>query len=91
MDHLQSANGEPEFHKSYSPLASHDNRNGRKVKVEMKKECKNCTHFYRVMAKDSGYNPFPCCQLFDDTGERPRPLTRECFEPKKKPKKEVQK
>ena len=57
----------------------------------MKKECKNCTHFYRVMAKDSGYNPFPCCQLFDDTGERPKPLTRECFEPKKKPKKEATK
>ena len=57
----------------------------------MKKECKNCAHFYRVMVKESGYNPFPCCQLFDDTGERPKPLTMECFEPRKKPKKEVRK
>lgn len=57
----------------------------------MKKECKNCAHFYRVMVKESGYNPFPCCQLFDDTGERPKPLTMECFKPRKKSQKEVKK
>ena len=54
------------------------------VSIEpMKKDCKNCQHFYRVMAEESGYNPFPCCHLPEDTGESPKPLTKECFKQRK--------
>ena len=50
-------------------------------------KCPKCCHFYRVMAKESGYNPFPCCQLYEDTGRHPNVLTQDCFESREKPKK----
>lgn len=49
-------------------------------------KCKKCAHFYRVMVTGSGYNPYPSCQCFEDTGNRPNILTQECFEPRKKQK-----
>jgi len=47
-------------------------------------KCQKCRHFYRMMATREGHNPFPCCHVQEDTGERPKPLTRECFEPREK-------
>ena len=41
--------------------------------------CKKCAHFYRVMATGTGYNPFPSCHLYENTGEYPNILTQECF------------
>lgn len=49
-------------------------------------KCKKCVHFYRVMATQQGYNPYPSCQCYEDTGKRPDILTQECFEPRKKKK-----
>ncbi len=49
-------------------------------------KCPKCRHFYRRMVDQNGhgYNPFPCCRLFEDTGRRPNVLTQECFEKKRK-------
>ena len=47
-------------------------------------KCTKCRHFYRVMVTGAGYNPSPCCQLQEDTGRRPQPMTQECFEPREK-------
>ncbi len=46
-------------------------------------KCKKCRHFYPVMVSEEGhgYNPFPCCQLWRDTGRHPETLTQKCFEP----------
>ena len=46
-------------------------------------KCYKCLHYYRIMAAASGYNPAPCCHLFEDKGERPNILTQECFEKRK--------
>lgn len=48
-------------------------------------KCQKCRHFYRRMvgADGKGYNPYPCCWLFEDTGKRPNVLSQECFEPKR--------
>ena len=46
-------------------------------------KCQKCKYFYRIMSTGSGYNPFPCCHLFDETGKRPNVLTQECFEKRK--------
>lgn len=43
-----------------------------------------CRYFYRVMVTKEGYNPYPCCHIMEDTGERPKPLTQECFKPRRK-------
>ena len=53
-------------------------------------KCKKCIHFYKTMVGKNGFgsNPYPCCHLWEDKGERPRVLTRECFE-KRKVKKEI--
>lgn len=51
---------------------------------EMKNDCRRCKHFYRVMATESGYNPFPSCQRYADTGKHPNIITRECFEKRRK-------
>ena len=55
--------------------------------AEMK--CKKCRYFYRVMVTKEGYNPYPCCHILEDTGERPKPLTQECFKPRRRTKKEA--
>lgn len=49
-------------------------------------KCPKCRHFYRRMVDQSGhgYNPFPCCWFFEDTGRQPNVLTQECFEMKRK-------
>lgn len=47
-------------------------------------KCKKCRYFYRVMVTKEGYNPFPCCHILEDAGERPKPLTQECFKPGRK-------
>lgn len=51
-------------------------------------KCQKCRHYYRRMAGPGGkgYNPFPSCWMFEDTGRRPDVLTQECFEPKRKVK-----
>ena len=33
-------------------------------------KCKKCRHFYTVMVTKEGYNPFPCCHLWEDEGDR---------------------
>ena len=50
-------------------------------------KCKKCRHFYTVMVTKEGYNPFPCCHLWEDEGKRPEPLTQACFEPREKRRK----
>ena len=54
----------------------------------IKIRCKECAHFYKRMVGESGngYNPFPTCYLYEDTGRRPNILTQECFEKRKRPK-----
>jgi len=47
-------------------------------------KCQKCNHFYRMMATREGYNPFPCCHLWEDAGKHPEPLTQKCFEPQKR-------
>lgn len=47
------------------------------------KDCKNCKHFYRMMATKDGYNPFPSCHLFEDKNLHPKVITKECFEKRK--------
>lgn len=42
-------------------------------------KCKKCKYYYCTMAAGSGYNPYPYCHLFEDTGKRPTPLTQDCF------------
>ena len=54
-------------------------------------KCKKCRYFYRVMVTKEGYNPYPCCHILEDTGERPKPLTQECFKPQRKEKSRVEK
>ena len=56
-------------------------------------KCQKCRHFYRRMigANGEGYNPSPCCWLYEDTGRRPNVLTQECFEKRKKLKAGVKK
>lgn len=51
-------------------------------------KCQKCRHFYRrtVGSDGKGYNPYPCCWLFEDTGKRTNVLSQECFEPKRKVK-----
>lgn len=36
----------------------------------IKIRCKECAHYYRKMIGDEGkgYNPFPACYLYEDTG-----------------------
>lgn len=50
----------------------------------MKTDCRKCVHFYSVMTGDNGtgYNPSPCCRLYEDTGERPNPIEKTCFSKK---------
>ena len=50
-------------------------------------KCKKCRHFYTVMVTKEGYNPFPCCHLWEDEGKRPEPLTQACFETREKRRK----
>jgi len=50
-------------------------------------KCYKCLHYYRIMATGAGYNPYPCCHLYEDTGRRPNVLTQECFEKMPRPKK----
>ena len=52
-------------------------------------ECKKCVFFYRVMATAEGYNPFPRCHCYEETGKSPDPLEKSCFK-KKKTTKELQ-
>lgn len=40
----------------------------------MKTNCRMCLHYYRIIATQQGYNPYPCCHLIEDTGESPHPL-----------------
>ncbi len=49
-------------------------------------KCYKCLHYYvrMVGAGGKGYNPSPCCWLFEDTGRRPNVLTQVCFVSKKK-------
>lgn len=49
--------------------------------------CKGCVHCYREMTGKGGvgYNPAPYCHLYEDTGERPDPIFRKCYERRKKP------
>lgn len=54
-------------------------------------KCKKCRYFYRVMVTKEGYNPYPCCHILEDTGERPKPLTQECFKPRQKAKTRLEK
>jgi len=54
-------------------------------------KCKKCRYFYRVMVTKEGYNPYPCCHILEDTGERPKPLTQECFKPRRKAKTRIEK
>lgn len=51
-----------------------------------KLKCSKCAHFYSTMVGENGvgYNPFPFCHCYEDTGKRPRILTQECFEPRRK-------
>lgn len=53
------------------------------------KKCKKCKHYYARMIgpKGVGYNPYPCCQLYEDSGKWPNVLTKECFEARKTAKK----
>lgn len=43
-------------------------------------KCNKCKYYYRGAMFGSGYNPFPYCHKFEETGERCNPLTFECFE-----------
>lgn len=52
-------------------------------------KCKKCIHFYRVMATGEGYNPYPCCRYYEDTGKWPNVITQECFECRKRTRKEA--
>ena len=52
-------------------------------------KCYKCAHYYTIMATTSGYNPFPSCQYWEDTGKRPNILTQECFTPRKRIRKAV--
>ena len=51
-------------------------------KMELK--CKKCCHYYRTMAAESGYNPYPCCHLYEGTGRRADIITQSCFERRKR-------
>jgi len=45
------------------------------------KTCKACTHYYTVTvgADGVGYNPAPCCHLWEDVGNHPDILGKSCF------------
>lgn len=45
-------------------------------------KCNKCKYYYRGASFGIGYNPFPCCHRFEDTGEKCNPLTFECFKRK---------
>lgn len=49
-------------------------------------KCKKCRYYYvrMVGTNGTGFNPAPSCWRFEDTGKRPNVLTQECYEPKKK-------
>ncbi len=51
-------------------------------------KCYKCAHWYVKMTDlgGHGYNPYPCCQLYEDTGNWPNILTQECFKKRKKVK-----
>ena len=34
-------------------------------------KCKKCRYFYRAMVTKEGYNPYPCCHLWEDEGKHP--------------------
>lgn len=52
-------------------------------------KCYKCLHYYSRMIGPNGhgYNPFPSCYLYEDTGRHPNVWTQECFEPRQKRKK----
>lgn len=47
-------------------------------------KCKKCAHYYRTMVGEGGYNPAPCCHLWEDEGKRPNILSQECYKPRKR-------
>lgn len=49
-------------------------------------KCNKCKFYYKGASFGGGYNPFPCCHKFEETGKRCNPLTFECFERRKKEK-----
>ena len=51
------------------------------MKTKLKIKCNTCKYWYTGNAYGNGvgYNPFPCCHKFDETGERCNPLTFECY------------
>ena len=42
-------------------------------------KCKKCKYYYRTMASEQGYNPYPYCHYYEETQKRPNILTQECF------------
>lgn len=50
------------------------------------KKCARCAHYYRIMATASGYNPNPCCQVFEDSGTRPDFINQACFKARRRGK-----
>lgn len=49
-------------------------------------KCKKCSHYYRIMSTENGYNPFPCCHLYEDTGERIDFIKQTCYQKRQTPK-----
>lgn len=48
-------------------------------------KCEKCKYYYRgASLGEGGYNPFPCCHKFEETGERCNPLTFDCFKSNKR-------
>ena len=45
-------------------------------------KCKKCKYYYRTMASEQGYNPYPYCHYYEETQKRPNILTQECFHKK---------
>ena len=45
-------------------------------------KCEKCIYYYRGASFGFGYNPFPSCHKFEETGEIGNPLTFECFNKK---------
>lgn len=37
---------------------------------------------------EQGYNPYPCCRYYEDTSKWPNSITQECFECRKRTRKE---
>ena len=42
-------------------------------------KCEKCKFYYKGATFGIGYNPFPCCHKFEETGQVSNPLTFECF------------